>query len=60
MEKVKTPEADQKTEAPVIHWEHNGVEITITFAEKPGDNNVKDRILDLLMDAYEKRIRTEQ
>ncbi len=57
MERTKTNEAEQKTETPVLHRKSNGVEITITFAEKPGDKNVKNIILDMLMDAYEKRIR---
>lgn len=57
MENFRTTEMDQKKESPVIHRESNGVKITITFAEKTGEGRVKDTILDMLTNAYEKRIR---
>ncbi len=57
MENIRTTEINQKKESPVIHMESNGVKITITFAEKTGERSVKDTILDMLTNAYEKRIR---
>lgn len=57
MENFRTTATDQKKDSPVIHRESNGVKITITFAEKTGEERVKDTILDMLMNAYEKRIR---
>jgi len=48
---------DQKKDSPVIHRESNGVKITITFAGKTGEGSVKDTVLDMLTNAYEKRIR---
>ena len=57
MENFRTTEMDQKKESPVIHRESNGVKITITFSEKTGEGSVKDTILDMLTNAYEKRIR---
>ncbi len=57
MENFRTTVIDQKNETPVIRRESNGVKITITFAEKTGEGSVKDTILDMLTNAYEKRIR---
>jgi hypothetical protein len=57
MENFRTTVMDQKKDSPVIHRESNGVKITITFAEKTGEGSVKDTILDMLTNAYEKRIR---
>lgn len=47
---------EAKKETPVIYIESNGIKITITFSEKSGESNVKERILELLTDSYEKRI----
>ena len=57
MENFRTTVMDQKKDSPVIHRESNGVKITITFAGKTGEGSVKDTILDMLTNAYEKRIR---
>ena len=57
MENFRITATDQKKESPVIHRESNGVKITITFAGKTGEGSVKDTILDMLTNAYEKRIR---
>ena len=57
MDSTLTITHDKKKETPVIRQESNGVKITITFSEKTGEGNVKERILDMLTVAYEKRIR---
>ena len=57
MDSTLTNTHDKKEETPVIRHESNGVKITITFTEKTGEGNVKERILDVLTGAYEKRIR---
>lgn len=57
MENIRAIVMDQKKDSPVIHREGNGVKITITFAGKTGERSVKDTILDMLTNAYEKRIR---
>lgn len=57
MENIRAIVMDQKKDSPVIHRESNGVKIIITFAEKTGEGRVKDTILDMLTNAYEKRIR---
>ena len=57
MENIRAIVMDQKKDSPVIHRESNGVKITITFAGKTGEGSVKDTILDMLTNAYEKRIR---
>ena len=59
MDSTLTITRDKKKEIPVIRHEDNGVKITITFTEKTGEGNVKERILDMLTGAYEKRIRLE-
>lgn len=57
MENIRAIVMDQKKDSHVIHRESNGVKITITFAEKTGEGSVKNTILDMLTNAYEKRIR---
>ena len=48
MDSTLTVTHDKKEETPVIRHEGNGVKITITFAEKTREENVKERILDML------------
>ena len=59
MDSTLTITHDKKEETPVIWHEGNSVKITITFTEKTGEGNVKERILDVLTGAYEKRILLE-
>jgi len=46
-----------KEKSPVIQIEQNGVSVTVTFAETTGERSTKETILELLTNAYEKRIR---
>ena len=46
-----------KEKSPVIQIEQNGVSVTVTFAETTGERSIKKTILELLTNAYEKRIR---
>ena len=42
----------------MIEREHNGVKITVTFSGSIGDENAKEKILDILTNAYETRLRS--
>lgn len=46
-----------KEKFPVIRIEQGGVSVTVTFAESAEEKNTKETILELLTNAYEKRIR---
>ena len=46
-----------KEKSPVIRIEQGGVSVTVTFSDKKEENNTKETILELLTNAYEKRIR---
>lgn len=46
-----------KEKSPEIKFEQSGVSITVTFAESVEESNTKETILELLTNAYEKRIR---
>ena len=41
---------------PVLKMEDNGVNITISFSDKPQNANLKQTIIDLLTSAYESRV----
>ena len=46
-----------KEKSPVIRIEQGGVSVTVTFSDKKEESNTKETILELLTNAYEKRIR---
>ena len=46
-----------KEKSPVIRIERGGVSVTITFSDEKEESNAKETILELLTNAYEKRIR---
>ena len=48
---------ESKEKSPVFQMEQNGVSVTVTFAETTGERSTKETILELLTNAYEKRIR---
>ena len=48
---------ESNEESPVIQMEQNGVSVTVTFAASAGERSTKETILELLTNAYEKRIR---
>jgi len=54
---TRSNEQRYEEKSPVIKIEQSGVSITVTFAESAEENNTKETILDLLTNAYEKRIR---
>ena len=47
-----------KEKTPTIQREHNGVQITITFSESVEEGDTKERVLNLLTNAYENRLRS--
>jgi len=49
---------ETKEKTPTIQREHNGVQITITFSESVGEGDTKERVLNLLTNAYENRLRS--
>ena len=49
---------ETKEKSPTIQREHNGVQITITFSESVGEGDTKERVLNLLTNAYENRLRS--
>ena len=49
---------ETKEKSPTIQREHNGVQITITFSEPVGEGDTKERVLNLLTNAYENRLRS--
>lgn len=46
-----------KEKIPVIRIERGGVSVTVTFSDEKEESNTKETILELLTNAYEKRIR---
>lgn len=48
---------ESKEKSPIIQIEQNGVSVTVTFAASAGEKSTKETILELLTNAYEKRIR---
>ena len=49
---------EKKEELPVIKIQQGGVSITVTFSDDDKEeSNAKETILELLTNAYEKRIR---
>ena len=48
---------ESKEKSPVFQMEKNGVSVTVTFAASAGERSTKETILELLTNAYEKRIR---
>ena len=48
---------ESKEKSPVFQMEQNGVSVTVTFAASAGERSTKETILELLTNAYEKRIR---
>ena len=46
-----------KEKSPVIKIQQGGVSITVTFSDDKEERNTKETILELLTNAYEKRIR---
>jgi len=49
---------ETKEKSPTIQREHNGIQITITFSESMGEGSMKERVLNLLINAYENRLRS--
>ena len=54
---TRTNEQRYGEKSPEIKFEQGVVSITVTFAESAEENNTKETILELLTNAYEKRIR---
>ena len=48
---------ESKEKSPVFQMEQNGVSVTVSFAASAGERSTKETILELLTNAYEKRIR---
>ena len=46
-----------KEKAPVITIQQGSVSITVTFSDEKEESHTKETILELLTNAYEKRIR---
>ena len=46
-----------KEKSPVIKIQQGSVSITVTFSDDKEERNAKETILELLTNAYEKRIR---
>ncbi len=46
-----------KEKSPVIRIERGGISVTVTFSDDKEKSNTKETILELLTNAYEKRIR---
>ena len=49
---------ETKEKSPMIQREHNGVQITIMFSESMREESTKERVLNLLTNAYENRLRS--
>ena len=46
-----------KEKSPIIKIQQGGISITISFSDEKEESNTKETILELLTNAYEKRIR---
>ena len=41
---------------PLIHTEHKGVQITITFIDDAPERNIKQILVDMLTKSYERKV----